>query len=120
MIAFICRRLIQAAIVMLTVGLVAFSLFRYVGDPVQMMVSEEDSTATRERLRESLGLNDPAAVQFGRFVWNAAHGDFGTSYRNRRPVSELIAGRLPATLELVLCSGLFALLLGIPMGACSR
>jgi len=116
MIAFICRRLIQAAIVMLTVGLVAFSLFRYVGDPVQMMVSEEDSTATRERLRESLGLNDPAVVQFGRFAWNAAQGDFGSSYRNRRPVSELIAGRLPATLELVLCSGLFALLLGIPMG----
>jgi len=119
MIAFVLRRIIQAVIVMLTVGLVSFSLFRYVGDPVLMLVDVEDTAEFRADLRERLGLNDPAVVQFSRFVWNAGHGEFGISYRHRRPVSDLIAERLPATLELVLCSGIFALLAGIPMGVYS-
>ena len=108
--------MLQAIAVMLTVGLIAFSLFRYVGDPVLMMVSEEDTAEYREALRERLGLTDPVAVQFARFVWNSLHGDFGVSYRNQREVSELLAERMPATLELVACSGLFSLLLGIPLG----
>ena len=116
MIAFICRRLLQAIVVMLTVGLIAFSLFRFVGDPVLMMVSEEDTAEHREALRDRLGLNDSVPVQFARFVWRAMHGDFGVSYRNQREVKELLAERMPATLELVACSGLFSLLLGIPMG----
>ena len=101
---------------MLTVALIAFSLFRYVGDPVLMMVSEEDTAQDREALRERLGLNDSVVVQFTRFVGRAAQGDFGISYRSKRDVSELIAERLPATLELVLCSGAFSLALGIPLG----
>jgi len=116
MTAFVCRRLLQALVVMAAVGLIAFSLFRFVGDPVLMMVSEEDTAEDREALRERLGLNDPVIVQFGRFAWAAAHGDFGISYRNKRAVSELLAERMPATLELVACSGLFSLLLGIPLG----
>ena len=119
MVAFVLRRIIQAIVVMLTVGLVAFSLFRYVGDPVLMMVNVEDTAEFRAELRERLGLNDPAVVQFSRFVWNAAQGEFGFSYRHRRPVSDLIAERLPATLELVICSAVFALLTGIPMGVYS-
>ena len=115
MIAFVLRRVIQAVIVMLTVGLVSFSLFRYVGDPVLMMVDVEDTAEFQPDLRERLGLNDPAVVQFSRFVWNATQGEFGFSYHHRRPVSDLIAERLPATLELVLCSGIFALLAGVPM-----
>ena len=116
MVAFICRRLLQAIAVMLAVGLISFSLFRYVGDPVLMMVSEEDTVETREALRERLGLNDSVPVQFLRFVWRSTQGNFGTSYRNQRKVSELLAERMPATLELVACSGLFSLLLGIPLG----
>jgi peptide/nickel transport system permease protein len=116
MTAFIIRRLLQALVVMLAVGLIAFSLFRFVGDPVLMMVSEEDTVETQEALRESLGLNDPVPMQFARFIGNAAQGDFGISYRNKRAVGELLAERLPATLELVLCSAIFSLLLGIPLG----
>lgn len=116
MAAFVCRRLLQAIIVMLAVGVISFSLFRFVGDPVLMMVSEEDTARDREALRERLGLNDSVAVQFVRFAKNAAQGDFGTSYRNQRAVSELLAERMPATLELVACSGVFALVLGIPLG----
>ncbi|MBC7135316.1 MAG: ABC transporter permease, partial [Oceanibaculum nanhaiense] len=67
-------------------------------------------------LRERLGLNDPLIVQFGRFAGNMATGDFGFSYQHKRPVIDLIAERLPATLELAGLSIILALLVGIPMG----
>lgn len=116
MIALIIRRIIQSIIVMLAVALVAFTLFRYVGDPVSQMVGQETSTADMERLRAELGLNDPIIVQFARFVWNTARGEFGISYRLGRPVNQLFAERLPATLELSLIAALFSLIVGIPMG----
>jgi peptide/nickel transport system permease protein len=114
--AFIVRRLLQAAIVMLVVALVAFSLFRYVGDPVNMLVAQETSPEEKARIRQRLGLSDPVVVQFARFVGNAARGDFGVSYRQTRPVERLIAERLPATLELSLAAAVVALGLGVPLG----
>ncbi|TEA77064.1 ABC transporter permease [Allopusillimonas ginsengisoli] len=116
MIGFITRRLVQSVFVMLTVGLIAFGMFRYVGDPINNMVGQDTTLEQRAQLRKSLGLDDPFLVQYGRFMVNAAQGDFGVSYRQRRPVSELIESRLPATLELSLVSALIALFLGIPMG----
>ena len=101
---------------MLTVALIAFGLFRYVGDPINNMVGQDTSLQEREALREGLGLNDPFVVQFGRFVGNAVQGEFGISYRHRRPVEDLIAERLPATLELSIIAALIALLVGVPMG----
>ena len=80
------------------------------------MVGQETTIEDREALREELGLNDPTAVQFFRFLKNAAQGDFGISYRLQRPVKDLIPERLPATLELVFASAILSLLLGIPMG----
>lgn len=68
------------------------------------------------QLRVDLGLDDPFVVQFARFVGNAVQGDFGISYRQRRPVAELLEERLPATLELSFVSALMALVFGIPMG----
>lgn len=116
MIALIIRRIIQSIIVMLAVALVAFTLFRYVGDPVSQMVGQETSVADMERLREELGLNDPVIVQYAHFVGNTVRGKFGISYRLGRPVNELFAERLPATLELSLIAALFSLIVGIPMG----
>ena len=116
MAAFIVRRLLQSILVMLTVALIAFVLFNYVGDPINNMVGQETTAAQREELRERLGLNDPFYVQFARFVGNAAQGNFGISYRLRRPVEDVIGERLPATLELSLASALFALMVGVPMG----
>jgi peptide/nickel transport system permease protein len=116
MLSFIARRIFQAILVMLTVALIAFTMFRYVGDPVAAMVGQDTTAEQRLELREQLGLNDPAFVQYGRFVMQAAQGDFGMSYRHRRAVSDLLAERLPATLELSLVSALMALALGIPMG----
>ena len=113
---YIVTRLLQAFVVMIGVALVGFLTFQYVGDPVLAMVGQETSIEDRELLRERLGLNDPVIVQFGRFVGRAAVGDFGLSYSNHRPVMELIAERAPATLELVIASGILALALAIPLG----
>ena len=114
--ALIIRRIIQSVLVMLTVAVVAFTLFRYVGDPVSQMVGQETTIAEREQLREDLGLNDPIIVQFVRFALNTVQGKFGISFRLGRPVNELFAERLPATLELSLVAALFSLVVGIPMG----
>jgi peptide/nickel transport system permease protein len=101
---------------MLVVGLIAFTLFRFVGDPVNQMVGVETTAAEREALRQALGLNDPIIVQFLRFVWNALHFDFGVSYQFKQPVIDLLAERVPATLELSIVSTILALAIGIPMG----
>ena len=116
MMALVLRRLLQSIVVMLVVALMAFTIFRYVGDPVAMMVGQETSLEERAQLRVTLGLDDPIPVQFGRFVISMAHGNFGISYQIGRPVSELLVERLPATLELSGIAALFALLVGIPMG----
>jgi len=116
MLAFVVQRLLQAILVMLVVALISFSLFQFVGDPINNMVGQETTTAQREALRERLGLNDPVPVQFIKWVTNAAQGEFGLSYRMGKPVAALIAERLPATMELVLLSALLALLIGVPMG----
>ena len=116
MFTFILKRLLQSVVVMLTVALIAFSLFRYVGDPINNMVGQDTTLEERAELRERLGLNDPFFLQFYRFVVDASVGEFGFSYQHRRPVKELIAERLPATLELALVSAILALVIGIPMG----
>ncbi|TKR56588.1 ABC transporter permease [Allopusillimonas ginsengisoli] len=116
MLGFIGQRVLQSVFVMLAVGLIAFSMFRYVGDPISNMVGQDTTMEQRVQLRERLGLNDPFLVQYFRFIKNAAQGDFGISYRQRRPVSEMIRNRMPATLELSFASAMMALFLGIPMG----
>jgi peptide/nickel transport system permease protein len=116
MIAYIIRRLFEAVLVMLVVGLISFSLFQFVGDPINNMVGQETTIEQREALRERLGLNDPIPIQFATWVGNAVQGEFGRSYRMGKPVNDLIAERLPATLELVALSAIIALAIGIPMG----
>jgi peptide/nickel transport system permease protein len=116
MLAFIVRRLLQAVIVMLAVALIAFTMFRFVGDPVNQMVGVDTPQAEVAKIRESLGLNDPTIVQFGRFIWKALHVEFGISYQFRLPVTQLLAERAPATLELALAAALFALVVGVLMG----
>jgi len=116
MLAFILRRLAQSIAVLLAVGLVAFTLFHYVGDPINAMVGQDTSMQEREELRQRLGLNDPAPLQFARFVINSVQGKFGLSYRTSEPVGRMILERLPATLELAFCAAVFSLCFGVPMG----
>jgi peptide/nickel transport system permease protein len=101
---------------MLAVTAIAFLMFRYVGDPVSMMAREGASQAEKDDLRKSLGLDQPVILQYARFVGRVAHGDLGTSFRNQRPVADLLGERLPATLELVLVATILALAVGIPTG----
>ena len=116
MVNYFFIRLLQSVLVMIVVSFVSFSLFNYVGDPVHNMVGQEASTEKREEIREKLGLNDPVHTQFLRFIGNAVKGEFGLSYQLRRPVSDLIAERLPATLELVFISALIAIVSGVVLG----
>jgi len=116
MIAFVLRRLLQAVVVMLVVGFIAFALFNFVGDPVALMLPPEATQADRDAMRAMLGLDRPFWAQFATFIANAAHGNFGISLRLGRPVSDLIIERLPATLELAFTAALIGLVAGIPLG----
>ena len=116
MLAFILRRLLQSVVVLAVVGLIAFSMFRFAGDPVNQIVGVDTPVAERIEIRRSLGLDDATAVQAARYAGNVLRGDFGISYQFRQPVSHLLAERMPATLELALCATIFALVVGILMG----
>jgi peptide/nickel transport system permease protein len=119
MIAFALRRALQAIGVMLAVGVIAFSMFRFAGDPVSQIVSIDTPAAERAQVRQSLGLDDPILVQFGRYFANAAQFKFGVSYQFRQPVSALLEERMPATLELATCATILAIVFGILMGVYS-
>ena len=116
MLAYVIRRVGQSVLVLLVVGLVAFSMFRFVGDPIDNMLGQERTQADIERLRTQLGLDQPFPVQYWKFLQNAVQGDFGISYRQGRPVADIIAERLPATLELAAISAIFAVTLGVGLG----
>lgn len=116
MLAFIARRLLQSVIVMLVVAFIAFLVFRYVGDPLAALLSQDAKQADYDAARERLGLNEPFYVQFYYFVLNAVQGQFGISYRLQQPVSQLILDRLPATIELAFASSIIALVGGVVLG----
>jgi peptide/nickel transport system permease protein len=116
MLAFVLRRLAQAVLVMLAVGLIAFALFRFVGDPVLFMLGQDATPEDRERVTRLLGLDQPFYVQYAKFVGRAVQGDFGLSLRQVQPVSKLLVERLPATLELSIVAAVFALVAGVAMG----
>src|ERR1041384_852330 len=119
MLAFTLRRAVQAIGVMIAVGIIAFSMFRFAGDPVNQMVSLDTPYAEREQVRKSLGLDDPGPVQFVRYFAKAAQFNFGVSYQSRQPVASLLKERMPATLELATCATILALVFGILMGVYS-
>lgn len=116
MLSLIIRRLIQSFLVMLAVTLIAFIMFRFAGDPVNQMVGVETTQAERQTLREDLGLDQPTIVQFGHYIGRVVQLDFGMSFQFRRPVMDLLAERLPATLELAFVATLLSLSAGIVLG----
>ncbi len=116
MIAFILQRLLQSVLVLAAVGLIAFAMFRFAGDPVNQIVGVDTTVLERAEIRRDLGLDDPVVAQFARYAGQVLRGEFGISYQFRQPVSALLAERMPATLELALCATVFALVVGIVMG----
>ncbi len=114
---FFLRRL--AVVIPTVIGavtLVFFFLHMIPGDPVEVMLGETAQQADKERLRQELGLNQPLFVQYGRFMAGIVQGDLGGSYFYRRPVVQVIAERVPATVELALAAFLVAGLIAIPLG----
>ena len=116
MTVFIIRRLMQSAIVVLAMSLLVFVGVNIVGDPVDMMVSPEADQAEIERVKRAFGLDRPVHEQYGLFVYNAAQGDLGKSFKFGVPALQLIVQRMPATLELAVAALLLAVFLGIPLG----
>ena len=121
LVRYIGGRVAQLGIVLFLVSVVIFSIMHALpGDPVQLMLAGAESGSVtperQEELREQLGLNDPLAVQYGRFLRGAVRGDLGTSVRLRTPVADLILDRLGSTLALSLGGILFALLFGVTIG----
>ena len=117
---FIGRRLLLLIPVLLGVILVTFVIVRMIpGDPCVTMLGERATPAKCEAFLERYGLNDNIFVQFTRFLGNLAKGDFGDSIRFTRPVTDLIAERLPLTLELTLLAMLFSTVVGVGLGVIS-
>lgn len=116
MATYIARRLIQGFIVLLAVSLICFFIFRYMGDPVITMAGRYATFQEREEVRRAFGLDKPMYVQYGRFLWNAAHGNFGKSYVSRVPALGLIMERFPATFELASFAVCLAFVTGLGLG----
>lgn len=114
---FVARRLLQLIPVLWGVGTLVFLMLHFVpGDPVEIMLGENAQATSKEALRASLGLDRPLPEQYLRFWTGLARGDLGQSLISRKPVAELIAERIPATLSLTLVAMAWATLLAIPLG----
>ena len=119
MVSYIGLRLLAAIPTILGVSVLVFaSLYLLPGDPVQALAGEVPLERERvEALREQLGLNDPPWEQYGRFALDAIQGDLGTSLKSRRPVLDEILTFLPATLQLTTAAMVFAVIVGVTLGA---
>ena len=118
---FLVRRFIVSILTLLAVSLIIFVMSRAVGDPTYLYLGNPEDVTQEdvEAMRGLLGLDKHPVHQYGIFLKNLATGNLGESIRERRPVSEVIMERLPATLMLGASSFAFALVIGIPMGIIS-
>lgn len=119
MTAFVIRRLFQALIVLFITSVIVFAGVYAIGDPLEILLPADATMAERAQVTQSLGLDKPLIIQYGHFLWNALHGDLGTSFVYNQPSVSVILQRLPATLELAFCALIMALLIGIPLGLLS-
>jgi len=116
--SYILRRLAIVPVVLLIVSFTAFALGRYApSDYVEIQAGSRARPETIERIREERGLNDPVYEQYGRYIWHAVQGDFGTSVKPRGvPVSDVILPRLWVTVQINVFVVIFTWLIGIPLG----
>jgi peptide/nickel transport system permease protein len=117
MAGYLIRRLLESALILLGISLVTFVLLYLVpADPARQIAGRSATAETVANIRDQLGLNDPLFVQYGRYLWNLAHGDLGRSYLQRAEVSTLIASRLPASLLLMVSAIVLELIVGLTIG----
>lgn len=120
MVRYILKRILISIPLIIAVVLIIFLLLQVLpGNPIAVMMGEKASEAVIQRVTEEMGLNDPVLVRFGRYMWNALHGDFGRSYKLSRQVSDLIAKSFPNTVKLALSAAFVAWIIGIPAGIVS-
>ena len=114
---YIFKKILVSIPVLIGMVLITFILLNVVpGDPVALMMKEHISPDVVARVRAQMHLDDPAYIRFFRFLWNALHGDFGTSYKLNRSVSSLLIDAFPNTLILSLAAALVSWIIGIPAG----
>lgn len=116
MLAFVVRRVLQSVVVLFVMSLIVFSMINLVGDPVDMLVNPESLPDEIERVRRDFGLDQPAYVQYWKFLTGALSGDLGNSFIFGRPALSLIVERFPATLELATFALIIAIMIGLPLG----
>jgi peptide/nickel transport system permease protein len=120
MLSFLPRRLLQLVPTLFLVSVLIFSLQQLLpGDPAQVMAGEEGDAAVIEQIRKQYRLDEPLPVQYGYWMAGVLRGDLGESMRIKQPVSQLIAEKLPVTLQLATMAMLFAIVIGIPAGVIS-
>ena len=113
---FILQRLLQGIVIMAVMSVIVFAGVHAIGNPMEVLIPPEATQEVRERTIARFGLDKSLAEQYFLFVSNLLQGDMGRSYIYNEPVLDLIAGRFPATIELVLTAVLAALLIGVPLG----
>jgi peptide/nickel transport system permease protein len=114
---FVVRRLLLLVPILIGLSILVFLWIRALpGGPAQSLLGERATESTVREIEEQYGLDDPIYVQYFRYVENVASGDFGTSIRSRRPVSDELKERFPATIELALAAMFFSIVLGVPLG----
>ena len=113
---FIIRRLLQSGVVVIIMSFIVFSGVFLIGDPVEILVSDDADQEEREEMIKSMGLDKPFLVQYGIFVSKALKGNLGESFVFNEPALLLILDRMPATKELAVVSLMIAIIFGIPLG----
>ena len=120
MTGYIVRRLLLAIPVLFGIVFVVFTLVRLIpGDPCRAALGERATDEICDAYMERRGLNEPIPVQFVAYLGELVRGDLGDSYRQGRPVTEMLIERLPVTIELAVMALLFAVSVGIPLGILS-
>ncbi len=121
---YVFKRLIQAIPLLLGIATVTFFVVHLApGDPMDIYLEQrfrrQVDPAVIELIRQKYGLDQPLHVQYARWMGNLLSGDLGESFRYRRPVADLIAERIPYTLQLTVLALLFDALIGIALGIIS-
>jgi len=117
MLGYIARRLVATIPVMAVVAITVFMLLRFTtGDPAAIIAGDNATSQDVAAIRTKLGLDRPIAQQFVIWIGNVVRGDFGESFFFKKPVAELIAGRLQPTLSLAICTLILAVSMAVPLG----
>lgn len=118
---YLVKRILEIIPVLFIITFVVFFLVRVSGDPVNTMLPPDAPPEAREEIRQALGLDKPIIEQYGIFLRDLAHGDFGTSLRYQQEAKEVVLEKLPATLQLASVSFVVSTVLGIVLGVlCAR